>query len=204
MSPKKSLGRNIMILRLLSATALVAVIAALPALAQTNEPPGRPAPTQATAPANPRPPYLVSQTEHLFIIFEADESALKSLLPPGVKPAAGNVVDLNMYHVQHVVGLVPYTASYLWINVDGFDSPDGTKGRWMAQGWYGPEPVPTVAKTQMGFPVQLGVTRVEHTGNQLHAVLNKDGADLIDATITIKEGNPAPASTVLNYPVWGA
>ena len=186
-----------MILRLLSATALVVSMAALPAVAQTNESSGRPAPAPAAAPANPRPPYLVSETEHALIIFEADENALKSLLPPGIKPAASHTVGLNMYRAQQVVGLVPYVASYLWIDVDGFDSPDGTKGRWMAEGWYGPEPMPTVVKTQMGFPVQLGITRPEHTGNRLHAVLNKDGVDLIDATITIKEGNPAPASIFL-------
>jgi acetoacetate decarboxylase len=143
----------------------------------------------AQAPSNPHPPYLVSVTEQLGIVFEADESALKSLLPPNVKPAAGNTVGLNMYRAQ-VLGLVPYAASYLWINVDGFDSPDGTKGRWMSQGWYGPEPVTTVFKTQFGYPVELGATRVEREGNRIHAVLNSGGADLINAAIALKEANP--------------
>jgi hypothetical protein len=153
--------------------------------------------------AVPRPPYLVTQTEHLIILFEAEESALKSLLPANMKPAAGNVVGLNMYHTGPVVGLAPYTASYLWINVDGFDSPDGTKGRWMVQGWYGPEPVPAALKNYAGIPVQLGVTRYERDGNRVHAVLNADGANLIDATMTVKEGKPAPAGGVLNYPALG-
>jgi hypothetical protein len=92
--------------------------------------------------AAPRPPYLVVGSEHLIVFFEAEESALKSLLPPGVKPAAGNVVGLNMYRTQQVVGLVPYTASYLWINVDGFDSPTV---RRRAAGWRraGTDPTPS-------------------------------------------------------------
>ena len=147
----------------------------------------------------PRPPYLLTQGEHLIILFEAEESALKSLLPAGIKPAAGNVVGLNMYHTGPVVGLSPYTASYLWINVDGFDSPDGTKGRWMVQGWYGPEPVPSAFKNYGGLPVQLGVTHYERDGNRVHAVLSTDGANLIDATMTLKEAKPAPAGGVLNY-----
>ena len=151
----------------------------------------------------PRPPYLLTQGEHLIILFEAEESALKSLLPAGMKPAAGNVVGLNMYHTGPVVGLAPYTSSYLWINVDGFDSPDGTKGRWMVQGWYGPEPVPSALKNYGGLPVQLGVTRYERDGNKVHAVLNVDGASLIDATITVNEEKPAPAGFVLNYPALG-
>lgn len=192
-----------MISRVLGAAVLAAAISGLPALAQTNEPSGRAAPAQATAPANPRPPYLLAQGELLTIAFEADENALRSLLPPGVQPAPGNVVGLNMYHADQVVGLVPYAASYLWIDVAGFDSPEGPKGRWMAEGWYGPEPVPTVFKTQMGFPVQLGVTRLEHQGNHVHAVLNRGGVDVIDATIAVGNAAPASLGAVLNYLTWG-
>jgi hypothetical protein len=105
-----------------------------------------------------------------------------------------------MYRAD-TVGLVPYNASYLWINVDGLDSPDGSKGRWMVQGWYGPEPVPTAFRTQLGFPVELGETRLEHEGNRIHAVLTRGGTALIDATIALKEGGPAPVGALLNYPV---
>jgi hypothetical protein len=133
----------------------------------------------------PKPPYLITLTDHLGIVFEADESALKSVLPPRFKPAAGNTVGLNIYRAD-MVGLVPLSASYPFINIDGFDGADGTKGRWMVQGWYGPEPVPTVFRSQLGFPVEPGVTRLEHEGNRIHAILNRDGATLIDATIALK------------------
>ncbi len=106
-----------------------------------------------------------------------------------------------MYQAQ-TVGLVPYAASYLWINIDGFDSPDGTKGRWMLQGWYGPEPVPTAFRTQLGFPVELGVTQVGREGNRIHATLSSNGPDLIAATIALKEGGPSAAGGVLHYPAW--
>jgi hypothetical protein len=55
----------------------------------------------------PRPPYLILNHEHLVILFEAEESALKALLPIGIKAAPGNVVGLNMYRTQEAVGLVP-------------------------------------------------------------------------------------------------
>lgn len=153
--------------------------------------------TAWAADTGPKPPYLITLTDHLGIVFEAEESALKSLLPPKIKPAAGNTVGLNMYQAQ-TVGLVPYSASYLWINIDGFDSPDGTKGRWMVQGWYGPEPVPTAFKSLLGLPIELGVTRLEHDGNRTHAILSSNGADLIDATIALKEGGPSAVGGVLN------
>jgi hypothetical protein len=78
--------------------------------AQAAEPSGANA---AQASAVPKPPYLISVTDHLGIVFEADESALKSLLPPNLKPAAGSTVGLNMYRAEQVVGLLPYAASYL-------------------------------------------------------------------------------------------
>jgi len=65
----------------------------------------------------------------------------------------------------------------------------------MAQGWYAPEPVPTALRTQSGLPVQLGVTRYEREGNRIHAVLTSEGVDLIDATITLKEGPRQPTNS---------
>ena len=123
----------------------------------------------------------------------------RTVLPPGLK-LAGNTVGLNMYRAD-VLGLVPLSGSYLFINIDGLDDADGTKGRWMAQGWYGPEPVPTAFRTQLGYPVELGVTRLEHEGNRIHAILNRGGDTLIDATIALKEGGPKPVGAFLNYPV---
>ncbi len=163
--------------------------------------PGAEVPAGAVKPpSSPRPPYLVTHTEHLFVLFEADADALRSLLPPDVRPAKGNVVGLNMYRTGPVVGLVPYTGSYLWANVEGFDSPDGTPGRWMMQGWYGPEAM-TKAAQQSGFPVTLGETRYQRNGNALHAVLNSDGADLIEAAITLNATKPMAGSVYLKYPV---
>jgi acetoacetate decarboxylase len=150
----------------------------------------------------PQPPYLILKHEHLIILFEAEESALKALLPKGIKAAPGNVVGLNMYRTQEVIGLVPYTAGYLWIDIEGFDSPDGTKGRWMVQGWYGPEPVPSAIRNYMGLPVQLGVTKYQRDDNRVHAALSSDGVNLIDATITLKDG-PIHMGRVLNYPALG-
>jgi hypothetical protein len=54
----------------------------------------------------PRPPYLILNHEHLVILFEAEESALKALLPTGIKAAPGNVVGLNMYRTQEVVEIL--------------------------------------------------------------------------------------------------
>jgi hypothetical protein len=102
------------------------------------------------------------------------------------------------FPVSAAAGLVPYTGSYLWIDVEGFDSPDGTKGRWMVQGWYGPEPVPSAIRNYMGLPVQLGVTTYQRDGDRVHAALSSDGVNVIDATITLKEG-PIHRSGFLNY-----
>jgi hypothetical protein len=162
---------------------------------QAAEPSGANA---AQASSTPKPPYLISVTDSLSIVFEADESALKSLLPPNIKPAASNTGGLNMYQAAKVLGLVPYTCSYLWIDIDGFDSPDGTKGRWPVQGWLDPEPVPTAFKSQLGFSTELGVTRFEHEGNRIHATLSSNGANLLDATIALKEGSPSAAGGLVN------
>ena len=103
-------------------------------MAQAAEPSGANA---APASSIPKPPYLISLTDHLGIVFEADESALKSVLPPRFKPAAGNTVGLNMYRAD-MLGLVPLSASYLFINIDGFDGEKAPRGDGWCNGGMAP------------------------------------------------------------------
>jgi hypothetical protein len=164
--------------------------------AKAAEPPGADA-AQASPASKPR--YLIWVTEHLGIVFEADASALNSLLPSNLKPAAGNTVILNMYRAEQVVGLVPFTASFLWTNIEGVDSPDGSEARWVLQGWFGPEPVPTAIRTQLGLAVEFGATRVQRAGNRIQATLSSNGPDLIAATIALKEGGPSAVGGPVHY-----
>jgi acetoacetate decarboxylase len=152
------------------------------------------------SPLYPRPPYLIVGTDHLIVLYEADENAIRELMPPGVE-IADNILGLNMYTAKDLVGAGPYTSTYIWANVKGFDSSDGTPGRVMAYGWYGPnDSVPALPREVMGFPVKLGVTRLDRDGAGIRALLNRNGKDLVEARIAVK-GDAAPANGLLTYPI---
>jgi acetoacetate decarboxylase len=155
------------------------------------------------APLYGPPPYQITDSEHLLIFFEADEAAIRELLPPGLEPAPGNVALLNMYRANNAVGLGgPYTATYITVDVANFDTADGTKGRFMVYGWYGPDRVTAALREVMALPVKLGTTKLEREGNRLSAVLTRDGVPLVNATIALNGQDFGRVGGTLNYPAW--
>jgi hypothetical protein len=157
--------------------------------------------TPRLSPLYPPPPYLIGDTEHLLIFFEADPASIRELLPPGLEPAPSNTAFLNMYRANTVSGLGPYTATYITVDVQGFDSADGTKGRFMVRGWYGTEPVAAAFREVLGFPVTIGTTTVERKDNVVSAVLKSNGVPVIEARIAVT-GKTGKIGGVLNYPTW--
>jgi hypothetical protein len=69
---------------------------------------------------------------------------------------------INVYQVRTGYGIAPYSAVYFSVDVEGFDSASGVKGRWMLQGVYGPEQqAPAALQYWYGMPVRNGSSRKE-------------------------------------------
>lgn len=130
----------------------------------------------------PPPPYLAHGAHNLLIRFEADEAAIRNLLPPGLQPAS-NVVTLNMYSVPRALGIPPYTRTYIWADLKGFDAWDGTQGRYVLVGWAEPDGFRTIATRLLHWPAEQGVTHIEPDRvDEVRATLQVVGdADLIVA-----------------------
>src|ERR1700760_3649594 len=117
------------------------------------------------------PPYQIAGSSHVIVQVVWDEAAVRKALPPGIKPAKGMTGGMNIYHVERGYVLGAYSSAYFWVDVEGFDSPEGIKGRWMLTGLYGPEPKTSAAlKTYYGFPVRVGSSRVEPTADGKRAI----------------------------------
>ena len=111
----------------------------------------------------PAPPYLQTGAQFITVGVTYDETALLKLLPRNVNPTPKLTGGINIYHAAAGYNLAPYSSAYLWVDIEGYDSADGTKGRWMLQGMYGPEPVPTAIRENLGWPVRAGGSRLEVT-----------------------------------------
>jgi hypothetical protein len=110
------------------------------------------------------PPYVVVDTHYVLVGVVWDEAVVRKMLPPGVKPVKEMTGGINIYQANRGYFIAPYQAAYFWVDIEGFDSATGVKGRWMLQGAYGPE-----EKTFRAFrefysaPVRYGGSRIEET-----------------------------------------
>jgi hypothetical protein len=113
---------------------------------------------------------------------------MSSLLPPGLQPAS-NIVTLNMYCVPRALCIPPYTRTYIWADLKGFDAWDGIQGRYVLMGWAEPDGFRAIATGLLRWPAEQGVTHIEPDGvDEVRATLQVGDADLIVARAKRAEG----------------
>jgi hypothetical protein len=154
----------------------------------------------AATEGTPPPPYLQGNTEHVIAIVAYDEAAVRSMLPAGIEPVKEMTGGINIYRAPEGWGLAPYTAAYMWVDIEGFDSADGAKGRWILQGMYGPERVATALRTYYGFPVRAGESRLEAVGSNKRGIGILDGRNVIQVEVAPKPDSCQGIHGTLNYP----
>lgn len=149
----------------------------------------------------PAPPYLIAGTHHILLGVVWDEAAIRKVLPSWIKPAAEMTGLINIYQAPNGYGITPYHAAYFSIDVQGFDSADGVKGRWIMQGVYGPQEKASAAlKEWYGLPVRTGTSRFEKTAEGLRGVGTVDGHDFVTVEIRSFPDQCESSPVTLNYP----
>ena len=109
----------------------------------------------------PPPPYQVNKLNGIGMAVVFDAAAVRSVLPPGIEPVEEMTGGIFLYNTEEGYGFGPYSAFYLYVNIKGFDASDGSKGRWMPQGFYGgPDTkVSEAIRKYYGWPVRAGESR---------------------------------------------
>lgn len=146
------------------------------------------------------PPYLVTGSNHVIVGVAWEEEAVRKVLPAWLTPAPGMTGAINIYQADGGYGLTPFQSAYFWVDVEGFDSASGIKGRWMLEGVYGPEGRTTVAMRDFqGFPVRNGSSRAETTADGKRAIGTMNGHDFVSVEIKPVPGSCKPGAVTLNY-----
>jgi hypothetical protein len=150
----------------------------------------------------PDPPYQIAGTYHVMVGVVWDEAMLKKMLPPGMKPVKELSGAFNIYQATRGYGIAPYSSVYAWADVEGYDSANGTKGRWMLAGAYGPdERVAVVLRDVMGFPVRTGTATLEETTSGRRATGMVNGNSVVVAEVKSSALPCDSVATTLNSPV---
>lgn len=157
--------------------------------------------TAATAAdRSPPPPFEVAGTNHVLVGVAWDEATVQSMLPPGIRAVAGAPGIINIYQAARSYGLGTYSAAYMSVDVEGLDSADGTKGRWLLGGVYGPdENVAATLRETYGFPVRAGSSRTVNMGPLRRATGTMNGETVVTVDVRPSGQCQAGAGTI-NYP----
>lgn len=146
------------------------------------------------------PPYQITGGNGIGVAVVWDETAIRKALPPGVEPVKAMTGGINIYSAERGYVIGPYSAAYFYVDIEGFDSPEGIKGRWMLAGVYGPQPKTSAAlKAYAGFPVRPGTSRLEPTADGKRAIGTVNGQDFVTAEFKSAPGSCEPAAVLLNY-----
>jgi len=147
------------------------------------------------------PPYQIAGSNHVMVGVVWDEAAVRKALPPGITPVKEMTGAINIYQADKGYVIGPYQSTYFWVDIEGFDSPDGTKGRWMLAGVYGPEAKTSAAlKEYYGMPVRVGTSRFEQTAEGKRAIGTVNGQDFVTVEIKSDSSPCEPVAGRLNYP----
>lgn len=152
--------------------------------------------------AAPPPPYQVNKANGIGVSVVFDAAAVRSVLPPGIEPVEEMTGGINLYNAEEGYGLTPFSAFYIYVNIKGFDSADGTKGRWMLQGFYG-GPDTTVSEAirkYYGFPVRAGESRRVTKDASTVGMGTLAGQEVVRLVVTPKPAACKSGAGTLNYP----
>jgi hypothetical protein len=156
-------------------------------------------PAQAEDKIQP-PPYAMSGLNAVSLGIVWDEAAVRKALPPGIVPVKEMTGGINIYSVERGYVIGPYSAAYFYVDIEGFDSPEGIKGRWMLAGAYGPQAKTSAAlKEYYGLPVRQGSSRFETTAEGKRAIGTVDGKDFVAVEIKSQPGACDSIAISLNY-----
>lgn len=133
------------------------------------------------------PPYYIGRGEYVILKIAYDESRIKRVAPSDLQIASGTTGRIVMYTAGDNAGLPPYSSSWIGLEVDGFDTPDGSKARWMLSGLYSPASVAAALAKHFNYPTREGTTWLGRDGRRVVAVGTMGGHEIIRAELILKD-----------------
>lgn len=84
----------------------------------------------------PDPPYAVRNIDMIFLMCRFTPEAVARIVPPELTPAKSCWGPVSMFSVGSGWAIAPYSAMFMALEVEGYDSPDGSLAMYMHSGLY--------------------------------------------------------------------
>lgn len=140
-------------------------------------------------------PYVVRGNTHMLIGVTLDEAAVREILPVGLEPADGVTGGIQVYTSNGGEGVAAYTRSYVWVDLAGYDSLTGNKGRYIL--WL----TDTVHADKMGglgYLTTTGAPELAEADGVLNGKAVVGGQAVFNASV--KAGACGAGTGAINYP----
>jgi hypothetical protein len=148
----------------------------------------------------PPPPWQVHVSDYLIVGVVWNEATLRKALPPGIKAVAGMTGGIAVYKSDGGYGISPYDSAYGYVDIEGFDTAQGTKGRWILQGMYGPdEKVAAAIRGAYGWSVRAGAVTFTETARGRRGVASIGGRDVLDVELNLSALPCSPVGGINHY-----
>lgn len=145
----------------------------------------------------PRPPYNLKTIRIVSIGGTFEPSLGRRLMLGGLEPTADCSGGFLAYAADHGWGIAPYTAFFLWLDVEGHDSESGAKGRLIRLGWFS-DRAGTAFHTFFNRNITHGRSYERHDGDAIIATAGPGESQTL--RMTIRPFGPAvPYVGVHNY-----
>jgi hypothetical protein len=156
--------------------------------------------TQAQDTKIPSPPWPIHVSDYLIVGVVWNEAAIRAALPPGIRPTADMSGGIAIYKSDGGFGISPYDSVYGFVNVEGFDTVQGGKGRWILQGLYGPgENIAAAIRATYGYAVRAGEVALSETARGRRGVARLGGREVVDVEVTLDALPCNPVAGVNHY-----
>lgn len=148
----------------------------------------------------PPPPWQVHVSDYLIVGVVWNEATLRKALPPGIKAVAGMTGGIAVYKSDGGYGISPYDSAYGYVDIEGFDTAQGSKGRWILQGMYGPdEKVAAAVRGAYGWTVRAGEVTITETMRGRRGVATIAGRDVLDVEVNLGALPCSPVGGINHY-----
>ncbi len=137
------------------------------------------------------PPYHVRTTDFLFVLATFDPEAARRSLPGALSPAPGEPGFVALYSAPTGWGITPYAAFFVAVPVLGFNSPDGSTGYMMVEGFYSGRAGP-IMRSDYNRRLGPGAVRQWNDGRVWYGEVGAPDAPLV--TMSVKPVLPRPAT----------
>lgn len=142
-------------------------------------------------------PLLGGGQENIVLIVSFEEEAVRRLLPDGLEPVEGLTGGIDIFTMGYSWPGGPATVSYIWIDVAGFDAPDGTPGSYVIS-YHSQDNNLPMADT-LGWPNRPGGAELVQDGTTVRGAVIVGDAPIVTVELMEDPESCAPVATEQTY-----